>query len=258
MKKGYPTDLSDPQWELLKPLIPPALPGGRPRVQNMRTIVDAIFYLIRAGCSWDMLPQEFPPKSTVFYYFSIWRRNGTWKLFNDTLREKLRVAEGRNALPSAGVMDSQSVKASDCCLDRGFDAGKKINGRKRHLLVETTGLVLLAVVHPGNIQDRDGAKILLDQARAQFPTLKKIWADGGYAGKLIEWVAQTCGWILDIVKRSDKAVGFELLPRRWVVERTFGWIMKYRRFSRDYEHYSQTAEAMIYAAMTHLMLRRLA
>jgi putative transposase len=258
MRKGYPTDLSDPQWELLEPLIPPASPGGRPRTQNMRLIVNAIFYVIRAGCAWEMLPKEFPPKSTVFYYFNIWRRNETWKLFNAALREKLRVAQGRNATPSAGVLDSQSVKSSDSCESLGFDAGKKINGRKRHILVETTGLVLLAIVHRASIQDRDGARLVLEQARTQFPTLQKIWADGGYAGKLVEWVTQTCGWILEIVKRSDHAVGFKLLPRRWVVERTFGWLMKYRRFSRDYEHYSQTGEAMIYAAMTHLMLRRLA
>jgi putative transposase len=175
MRKAHPTDLSDPEWELLERLIPPAGAGGRPRKHNMRQILNAIFYLVRAGRSWEMLPKEFPPKSTVFYYFNIWRKNGTWKLFNDFLREKVRLAAGRNAAPSAGVLDAQSVKASDCCENRGYDAEKKINGRKRHLLMETSGLVLLAIVHTGNIQDRDGAKLVLEQARAQFPTLRKIW-----------------------------------------------------------------------------------
>lgn len=258
MREGYSTDLKDSEWKILEPLIPPALPGGRPREQDMREIANAIFYVTRTGCAWDLLPKDFPPKSTVFHYFNNWRKNETWKNMNDSLRQKLRRAEGRKAEPTAGIIDSQSVKTSDRSLDRGFDAGKKINGRKRHLLVDTLGLVLLAVVHIGSIQDRDGAKLLLEKALKFFPTLKLIWADGGYAGQLVDWVQKTCGWVLEIVKRSADLTGFHILPRRWVVERTFGWLIKYRRFSRDYEHFPQTSEAFIYTAMTHLMLRRLA
>lgn len=258
MRKRYPTDLTNQEWEILEPHIPPALTGGRPREQDMRKILDAIFYLTRSGCAWEMLPKDFPPKSTVFYYFTTWKKNGTWKIMNDALRERLRIAAGKNAQPTAAIIDSQSVKTSDRSLDRGFDAGKKINGRKRHLLVDTLGLVLIAVVHVGSIQDRDGAKLVLEKAKVLFPSLKKVWADGGYAGQLIGWAQEACGWILEIVKRPSDVVGFILLPRRWVVERTFGWLIKYRRFSRDYEHFSETGEAFIYVAMTHLMLRRLA
>ena len=258
MRKRYPTDLKDKEWEILEKLIPAAKSGGRPREQNMREILNAIFYILRAGCAWDMLPKDFPPKSTVFYYFNTWRKDGTWKRFNDILRCKLRPMEWRREQPSAGIMDSQTVKTSDTAMSRGYDAGKKINGRKRHILVDTIGLIMLAVVHAGNIQDRDGAKILLAKARTLFPTLKLIWADGGYAGKLVNWVFTSCSWVLEIVKRNSKLKGFHILPRRWVVERTFGWFSKYRRLSKDYEYYEESSEAVIYACMTHIMLRRLA
>lgn len=257
MRKGYPTDLTDQQWEILEPLIPPPLPGGRPRIQDMREIINGIIYILRAGCAWEMLPKDLPPKSTVFHYFNLWRKNGDWKRINDTLRGKVRLLEGRNEQPSAGIIDSQSVKTADTAQDRGYDAGKKINGRKRHILVDTIGLLLMVVVHVGSIQDRDGAKLVFEKARAIFPALKLVWADGGYAGQLIQWVGTLCGWILEIVKRSDDMNGFHVLPRRWVVERTFGWFGKYRRFAKDYEHYTQTSEAMIYVCMSHIMLRRL-
>ena len=258
MRKGYPTDLRDREWEVLELLIPPEQPGGRHREQDMREILNAIFYITRSGCAWNLLPKDFPPYSTVFYYFNNWRKNGSWQLLNDTLRVQLRVASGKEPEPTAAIIDSQSVKASDRSLDRGYDAGKKINGRKRHVLVDTLGLVLMAVVHVGSIQDRDGAKLVFQKARVLFPTLTLIWADGGYRGKLVEWAKQTCGWVLEIVKRSTDVIGFAVLPRRWVVERTFGWLTKYRRFSRDYEHFPETSEAFIYVAMTHLMLRRVA
>jgi putative transposase len=166
--------------------------------------------------------------------------------------------EGRNEQPSAGIIDSQSVKTADTAQHRGYDAGKKINARKRHILVNTIGLILMVVVHVGNIQDRDGAKLVLEKARHLFPSLKLIWADGGYAGKLIEWVLSSCASILEIVKRNADIAGFHVLPRRWVVETTFGWLVKYRRLCKDYEYFEQTSEAVIYGCMIHIMIRRLA
>ena len=254
----YPSDLTDAEWQWMKDLIPGETGGGRHRDTDMRQVVNGILYLLRSGCSWRMLPKDFPPYTTVHEYYRRWRKDGTVIRIHDALRRQVRAEAGRDPEPSAGVIDSQSAKTTEVGGEHGYDAGKKINGRKRHLLVDTMGLVLMVVVHTANIQDRDGARLLLAKAKGLFPRLQRIWADGGYAGKLIGWLQETCGWVLEIIKRNDTVKGFKLLPRRWVVERTFGWLGRYRRLSKDYERLPGSSEAMVYWAMTRLMVRRLA
>ncbi|MFQ5436493.1 MAG: IS5 family transposase [Anaerolineae bacterium] len=257
-RPSYPSDLSDPEWEVLKPHLPEPNKRGRPLEYSLREIINAILYILRAGCAWRMMPHDFPPWQTVYYHFRKWRKTGLWERINTALREEVRQSEGRDKTPSAAIIDSQSVKVSAVKGERGYDAGKQINGRKRHLLVDTIGLILCVIVTAASVQDRDGAKQVFEALRARFPRLKLIWADGGYRGQLIDWVKTQFNWLLEIVKRPDGVSGFQVLPRRWVVERTFGWLGKYRRLSRDYEGLIQTSEALIYVAMTHIMVRRLA
>ena len=254
----YTSDLNDAEWQLIDYCFPKPSKKGRPREHSFRELVNAVFYLVKTGCQWRNLPTHFAPWGTVYHYFRLWKRNGLWQQIHTHLREHVRLTEGRKSQPSAGIIDSQSVKSSEVSDERGYDAGKKINGRKRHILVDTIGLLLLVMVLPANIQDRDGAKQLLTAFFNQKTRrrVKHIWADGGYAGALLDWSRKLWRCTIEIVKRSDLHV-FKVLPRRWVVERTFGWFGRYRRLSRDYERQARTGESMVYLAMIRLMLARL-
>lgn len=259
----YPTDMTDAQWAVIEPLLPDpgflAGAGGRPETHCRRAIVDAIFYVVDNGIKWRALPGDFPPYSTVFNYFSAWEKTGATTGVLDALRDRVRIAAGRDPEPTAAVIDSASVRgaATVGAGSRGYDAGKKVNGRKRHIVVDTLGLLLAVVVTSAGVQDRDGAKPVLEQLAASCSRVSLVWADGGYAGKLVAWAAETLGLALSIVKRSELP-GFQVLPRRWVVERTLAWIASHRRCARDYERLPAHHEAMVRWAMIRITSKRLA
>jgi transposase len=261
----YPSSsMADAQWALLEPLLPPpgnsGGRGGRPEKHPRRRVLDAIFYVVRGGIAWAALPAEFPPVKTVYGIFRRWAAAGVWVRLHDALRDRSRLRAGRRPTPTAAVIDSASVRGADTvpARSRGYDAGKRVNGRKRHIAVDTAGLLLAVVVTIAGIQDRDGACRLLTALRARFSTIGLVWADGGYAGRLVTWARTVLAVTVTIVKRTDDLSGFRVIPRRWVVERTLAWISKHRRCVRDYETLPEHSEAMVYIAMIMTMSRRLA
>ena len=261
-ERRYPSDLTDRQWELIELLLPepPAGPAGRPLEHSKREIVNAILYVTRTGCAWRMLPKDFPPWQTVYRYFRAWRQDGTLNRMHDALRERVRAKQqGRNPQPSAGIVDSQSVKGADTVAKatRGYDAAKKINGRKRHIVTDTLGLLLVVIVTAACVHDRDGGRGILKLLKAALPGVRHVFADGGYQGQLIAIAKRAWEIVVEVVKKPAEQVGFAVLPRRWVVERTFSWLLRWRRLVRDYERLPETHEAFVKWAMVGLMLNRL-
>jgi len=264
-KKSYPTDLTDSQWELIKDLIPSAGKGGRKRTVDVRAVLNAIFYINAAGCAWRMLPHDFPVWQTVYHYFRHWRITNTWQDINAKLQQWYRVSEGREATPSAGCIDSQSTKIASRLASPqavGIDGNKLVNGRKRHILVDTLGLLLIVVVTAANLDDRKGATMILEktnQIRDLFPRLSTIWVDRGYSGKaFILAILHTFYWCLQVVVPPAGQKGFVVQQKRWVVERTFAWFSRFRRLNREYELLPETSEAFFYVGMIHILLKRLA
>jgi transposase len=257
-RANYPSDFTDAEWTILEPYIPKPKcsrkKGGRPLKYARREILNAILYVLASGCRWKDLPHDVPPRGIAWYYFNRWSKARLWKKINGILRARVRIGRKRNEAPSLGIIDSQTAKGVAYTEDSGYDAGKKVKGRKRHLLTDTQGLLIGMKVHSAAIQDRDGAKLLLRSVRSELSSIVKIIADGGYAGKLITWVEETLNITLEIVKRSELHK-FVVLPKRWIIERTNAWVSVSRRLAKDYERTIRNQESMIYIRMIQLMVR---
>jgi len=263
MVKFYSSNFTVAQFELIKPLIPAAKPGGRPRNVSMWAVLNAIFYVVTQGCKWRDIPADFPAWQTVYTYFRNWRKDGTWKAIHDRIRGWTRAAAGRQESPSEVILDSQSVPSAPMVHQEvGFDSFKATKGRKRHTVVDTLGLVMCVLVTAASVPERAGGRQVLQRLYElgdKVARLYLIWVDGGYKGApFLEWVMDSFRWVVQVVLRPEQTEGFVLLKKRWIVERTFGWWQWYRRLNTDYEGLPESAEAMIYIAMIRLMVRRLA
>ena len=254
----YSSDLTNRQWQLIRQLLPRRSRRGR-RPIDRRRIINAIMYVVRTGCQWRMVPKDFPKWSTVYGIFWRWRNDGTWQRIHDALRAKTRKAAGKKSTPTVAIVDSQSVRTAEGGEERGYDAAKKITGRKRHVAVDTLGLLLVVVVHGADWQDQDGAEWVMEKLGEQFRRIKVVFGDVAYGrAGLPEWVKETFGWVLQTVLRPVGVQGFVVLPKRWIVERTFAWLVRHRRHSKDYEKTTASSEALTYIAMISIMTKRLA